>query len=310
MTVAAERISPRVTVARHGELKRFVKTARGFDQDHQLIQREFRAVQAASEITDELGSPVALPNAKLHKGAITMETPDTYKSTLKGYLSPDLPEGWREHVGLIGRKLAVLHRSSIDFDAKPEMPVVYPIPAALFVHVTDGALWTLQQLPEEFHSVVTSPMIAVESQERVFIHGDLSLDNILTSEEDAVFIDWELAGMGAAVHDIASLVASFLSLRLRAQVARKSELVHAPRLLMSEFSEFCGSLLASYRKLGTPPDSRLLVQLIAIKLLARAQVVAAASIPQRALATLLVRLSANMLAKSAIISERIVFDVS
>ncbi|WP_136090292.1 aminoglycoside phosphotransferase family protein [Auritidibacter ignavus] len=303
-----ERMGSRVTVSDEKEFKRYVKTARGFDKEQRLLNREFQAMQAAAEIRDEAGNPVALPSTRILDNQITMETPHGYSSPIKDFFDRDLPTDWRGQVSLIGKKLAVLHRASIDFGAEPESPILYPIPAHLFMHITDGALWTLKQLPKQVHETLKRTITQLQEMESVFIHGDLSIDNVLTTEHDAVFIDWELAGAGPNLHDISSLMASFLASRVRAQTARGTVRTSVPAGLMGEFKEFTAHLLGAYGFASDTDEAVLLVRVVALKLLARSQVVAAASVPQTALATVLLRMTINMTANATAISKGLMRD--
>ncbi|QIM17155.1 aminoglycoside phosphotransferase family protein [Leucobacter insecticola] len=301
-----EQLGSRVTVSHRPGMKWFTKTARGLDEDHTLLKREFQATVAASETFDDRGNPVALPKATLGNGYLTMETPDRFESPFKSLLSKEIPDEWTNYVRKIGEKLSALHSANVPFDANPEMPVLYPIPISMFHLVSEGALWTLEKLPTSFHEAAALQIEQLDLLPKVFIHGDLSIDNILTDDQQAVFIDWELAGMGSGLHDLASLMASFTSLRLKAQIVHHQSWTTGPAEIVRELTDFCSTLLQSYRILDGAYCGDTLMRLVSLKLLTRAQAMAAASISQSAMATLLLQLSMNLTANAKSISESLV----
>lgn len=226
-----------------------------------------------------------------------MDTPQEYSPLIEQYADASLPLGWLAPARSIGRQLKALHATTVPFQAQPERPLLLPVPATFLQEMTDGMRWTLQEIPFEVNRVYRSVEIRLSREPQVFVHGDLSLDNVLATPAKTVFIDWELAGMGSAIEDLSSLAASFIGIRLRTHIQAEDR-----RTSLSAFSKELADFLRAVSGSASMPSSgyknQLLLRATSLKLLARAQVAAAASVPHHGYSSLLLRFSVNMLAHS------------
>lgn len=94
--------------------------------------------------------------------------------------------------------------------SQPERPHTTPISIKTYFLLP---IWGRQFIGRNWKllNTIDSRIQAQQPNRTTFIHGDLSIDNILTRDNKIYIIDWERAGLGVPEDDLAALCASILS---------------------------------------------------------------------------------------------------
>ncbi|MCK2242097.1 MULTISPECIES: phosphotransferase [unclassified Crossiella] len=218
--------------------------------------------------------------------------------------------------GRVGTAIAWLHgtdRTTVANlpAAAVESPPLEPFPLATIGERSGATLELAAVLQREgFVDVLYSAKSP--DQPDVFAHGDLKFDNVLTTRAgaDLKFIDWECAGRGAAVIDLAAFSASLLYEGIRlgavaAEVSVESGLDTADAETTKAWAAIA-AFLAGYRAPGggaaVPVDT--LIRLCARFLLARATGYTDAVGTFDRLPRSLVRVAKNMVFRTELFERR------
>ncbi|MGO1052819.1 phosphotransferase [Crossiella sp. CA198] len=179
--------------------------------------------------------------------------------------------------GRLGETLAWLHGAERHTVAglpvaAIESPPLEPFPLA---DIGEQSAATLE-LAALLHREDLAGQLDLPARPEVFVHGDLKFDNVLTTRDgDGLrLVDWECAGRGAAVLDLAAFAASLLyeGIRLGA-VAGEVSVEHGLATADAETTKAWAAIstfLAGYRRHGGEVPVDQLIRLAARSLLARA----------------------------------------
>ena len=228
-------------------------------------------------------------------------------------LHEDLSQRWSTRSARrLGFVLAALHSTPVPLEtsaALGEPPVLWPLTPRRYASTPDAALAVLRHLD----GVAGAGALQEEVRHGrrgtpVLVHGDLKPDNVLLvpspgkTEEDGPalrLVDWELAGRGAVVTDVAALLAGLSLVAVQSLAGSAADATLLRRAVQDGSSRavrYLALVLASYRQhsaLDLTPRSLALTT--AARLLARAQAVACLSGTVTALSTLLVGLAGGLL---------------
>jgi len=179
----------------------------------------------------------------------------------------------------IGAQLAFLHTSSAPkIDASPEEPTLMPVPVTQLASIPDSTINLIQQIPSYVIDIART-CLSKKLSNTGFIHGDFKPDNIFAANGMVKFIDWERAGFGGFIHDLAAFIAGVLSIRISSvglsgigNLERSREALYQASLGSWKIS---GAFLAGYYSIvPSVEEYENLTRHIGVKMLARTQTVA------------------------------------
>jgi Phosphotransferase enzyme family len=192
-----------------------------------------------------------------------------------------------------------------------EAPPLAPIPLAIVAEQSGATLELAALLHREAFAELLEGVERPE-QPDVFVHGDLKFDNVLTDSAGSgmKIIDWECAGRGAAIIDLAAFSASLIYEGVRlgavdAELSARQGLQRADAETTKAWAAI-SAFVASYREgtgLAYVPVNPL-VRLCARFLLARATSYTDAVGAFDRLPKILVRVAHNMVTKPELFERR------
>jgi aminoglycoside phosphotransferase (APT) family kinase protein len=226
-------------------------------------------------------------------------------------LHTSLSERWSiSAASACGAVLARLHASRVPAAlgrCRPERPQRFPLTIQQYGQTPDSVLALLRSL--ELLPGVRDTLDEAHRRpwgSEAFVHGDFKPDNILLvgrpERATAVrVIDWELAGRGDPVEDVAALSAGLLSLALQGKVTATGAMSpddfrRCVEQASSDTFCFFAAFLAAYREVRPlPVEPRVLLGDMALRILSRAQSIVMLTGTVNAVATLLLHAVRGML---------------
>jgi aminoglycoside phosphotransferase (APT) family kinase protein len=124
------------------------------------------------------------------------------------------PETSGTLVAELGRLLGALHVARVgERDLGARRPWILGIPAGRTPAMYAGNVAVTQLIEEIRHAPTVAGAIARIDRTwtaRTAIHGDIKFDNVLVAPDRMLLVDWELAGLGEPVWDLAGVVDGLL----------------------------------------------------------------------------------------------------
>lgn len=298
---------PRVSVFTLRGRPLVAKRARRGPLGAAALHDEERATRAAARVVVPAAGPLAAPPVHADDEVLVVEDHVGARS-----LHAALLERWDTSAAPVcGTALAHLHGAPLPVRlarSRPERPRLFPLTPQEYGRTPDGVLAilrSLEQCPDVRDELARARRRRPDGE--VFVHGDYKPDNLLLAPPGrgapAVHvIDWELAGRGDPVEDLAALAAGLIAVALQARVAVAAE--HTPAALRScvdlaaaDTFAFLGAFLAAYRVVRpVPAEPTDLVAAMALRMLSRAQSTALLVGSVNVVATLLLGAVRGMLA--------------
>lgn len=280
-----EPLHPRVSRARLESETVFVKRPWPNPNGLKYLLQEIDLQRHASTICAPHGSP-ALPIEQFNNEEMVLACralPDKDRFDLQ--VTEEYPnKSTLNKAFRIGEQLAAIHEDNFDsYKASPEKPALLPIPIAEFQFIPESTLLLFRKLPDSLSKLINrltvGPILG-----NGFIHGDFKPDNVFAGNKNITVIDWERAGQGELAHDLASFIATVLSLRIGAIALEHAGKSREARIGLMKATAGTWRLTASFlRGYGIIlPDQHgysRLAAMVGVKLLARAQAVAYAGSP-------------------------------
>lgn len=140
--------------------------------------------------------------------------------------------------------------------AVPALPELDPIPASAWLDSPASSRLLLGRLHRRELLCAALRDVAAAPGPRGLIHGDLKVDNVLSSPTGPVVLDWELAGHGAVGWDLGSVAGSIVALWLASldlDDDRPEAWFDTAAVPYREVGEAARQLVADYRKHARGP---------------------------------------------------------
>jgi serine/threonine protein kinase len=171
-------------------------------------------------------------------------------------LVPLLSQAALAALASLGEPLAALHRM-VDTEDRPpheSRPVAAnldPVVLGEWMQASPAAKAFIRKAQESHAVRAALARVARNTQSpEGFIHGDLKLDNILIGYGRPLLIDFELAGTGPIVRDLAAVLGSMLHIWVRTLKIGESEIVREAdedgSVLLSQVQGTASEFLAGY----------------------------------------------------------------
>jgi len=117
-------------------------------------------------------------------------------------------------VASLGRILGVLHGARAGLPELPaRRPWILDVPAGRMPTIAVGnvpAGRLIETIAQSAPVAAAITRVALAWKSLAMIHGDVKFDNVLVAHDRMLLVDWELAGLGAPVWDLAGVVAGLL----------------------------------------------------------------------------------------------------
>lgn len=199
-----------------------------------------------------------------------------YLDGAKGFSPTDLAPGAAAEIATqLGAHLRMIHSPTFVPSVLHELNPHYSIPW-IFQHAANRP-HPIFQLGEAGTFVATFVMqdsairhslrhLAVSWQQQSVVHGDLKLENVLTSSERQLpyVVDWEMSGMGEPNWDIATLIASWFSSEIIRQGTDETSLDAVPSL---SFTAAVSALLDAHGMAKDVSSFDRLVRFVSVRML-------------------------------------------
>lgn len=296
---------PRVSVLTVGGRALVAKRARGGARGGPGLRDEERATRAAARVTVPGAGPLTAEPVYADAGIMIVDDLVGTRSLHAILLERRDPGA----AAACGTALAHLHASPPPAGlsrCRPERPRLFPLTPQEYGRTPDGVLAILRWL--ERYPGVCEALGRAQRRDRSaehFVHGDFKPDNLLITRAPEVpavhVIDWELAGCGDPVEDLAALSAGLFAVALQSRVAVTDSptppaLRGAVDRAAADTFAFLGVFLAAYRAVRPmPAEPAELVGAMALRMLSRAQSTALLAGSVNVVATLLLGAVRGML---------------
>lgn len=165
---------------------------------------------SASPATTRL-APLPIPEAA--RGVAVLTQPLVDAVSLHEALG-STPAASETLIAELGGLLGALHSARVGArDLAARRPWILGVPAGRVPAMYDGNLPACRLLGEIAQRPAVAAAIAGLERtwtDRTAIHGDVKFDNVLVAQERMLLVDWELAGLGEPVWDLAGVVDGLL----------------------------------------------------------------------------------------------------